>query len=48
MSVHCDGKLNSELDKYEMTKHLNKHSLQILVMWYDLEAGKSSLTMGIF
>jgi adenosyl cobinamide kinase/adenosyl cobinamide phosphate guanylyltransferase len=46
MSVHCDGKLNTELDKYEMTKHLNKHSTNFICGRPG--SGKSSLLWGFF
>lgn len=46
MSVHCDGKLNNELEKYEMTKHLNKHSCNLVIGRPG--SGKSSLLWGFF
>lgn len=46
MSVHCDGKLNSELDKYEMTKFINKHSCNLIIG--RPASGKSSLLWGFF
>lgn len=46
MSVACDGKLNSKLDEFEMTKHLNKHSTNLIVGRPG--SGKSSLLWSFF
>jgi AAA+ ATPase superfamily predicted ATPase len=46
MQVHCDGKLNNKLDNYEMTKHLNKHSCNLVLGRPG--SGKSSLLYGFF
>jgi len=46
MNVSCDAKLNSKLDKYEMTKHINKHSCNLVIGRPG--SGKSSLLWGFF
>jgi hypothetical protein len=46
MSVACDGKLNNKLEEYEMTKHLNKHSTNLIVGRPN--SGKSSLLWAFF
>ena len=46
MSVSCDAKLNSKLDQYEMTKHINKHSCNLVIGRPG--SGKSSLLWGFF
>jgi KaiC/GvpD/RAD55 family RecA-like ATPase len=46
MEVNCDNKLNDRLDKFELSKNLNKHSCNLVIGRPG--SGKSSLLWGLF